>query len=141
MSIEKEKINEVQKKILASDLRESHKDAIDDMLRLAGAATNGVENKTQALTEAMASLAVCFARDALYRREDFRTLMKEALEAHTDNCPLKGKTDSGEVSADSIVQAVLANLPQGRAAFGSPAMWVSLAIMGICVTILAVKFL
>jgi hypothetical protein len=88
MSNEKEKIEEVQNKISISDLREAHKDSINDMLLTAGKATNGVSDKQQALTEAMAALAICFARDALYRREDFRLLMDEALSKHTSNCPL-----------------------------------------------------
>ena len=94
MSIEKDKLVEVQSKIKGSDLRESHKDAITDMLMSAGKATNGVQDKTQAITEAIATLAICFARDAFYRREDFRALMDEALSKHTSNCPLA--TDSGK---------------------------------------------
>jgi len=98
-SIEKEKLLEVQAKISGSDLREAHKDAINDMLMTAGKATNGVQDKPQALTEAMAALAICFARDALYRREDFRALMDEALSKHTANCPLgKDGVDGARVS-------------------------------------------
>jgi hypothetical protein len=95
MSIEKDKLIEVQAKIQGSDLRETHKDAITDMLRSAGKATNGVPDKTQALTEAIATLAICFARDALYRREDFRALMDEAMSKHTANCPLVADGSKG----------------------------------------------
>jgi len=95
MSIEKDKLIEVQAKIQGSDLRDTHKDAITDMLKSAGKATNGVQDKTQALTEAIATLAICFARDALYRREDFRALMDEALTKHTANCPLAADGGKG----------------------------------------------
>lgn len=88
MSIEKERLLLVQAQVTASDLRPSHKDDINDMLMLTARATNGVQDKTQALTEAVAAMGICFARDSVYRREDLRELIKEALNQHTMNCPL-----------------------------------------------------
>ncbi len=97
MSIEKEIILDTQAKITASDLRESHKDAINDMLRKAAHATNGVDNKQQALTEWAASISICMARDAIYRREDIRALLDEALTKHRQDCPLAKSSDDGGI--------------------------------------------
>jgi hypothetical protein len=88
MSIAKQKIKAVADQIANSDLRQSHKNDIQDMLIATGDATNGVSDKQQALTEAVAALGICFARDAICRRDDFRELLAKALETHTKNCPL-----------------------------------------------------
>lgn len=88
MSFDKQRIELVKGEVHESDLRQSHKADITELLMKAGNATNGCENKTQAMTEAIAALAVCFARDAVYRRDDIRDLMKAELAAHANNCPL-----------------------------------------------------
>lgn len=97
MSFDKQRIEMVKGEVHDSDLRQSHKADITELLMKAGHATNGCENKAQAMTEAIAALAVCFARDAMYRREDIRELMKSELLAHAKNCPL----------ADEIPQIVI----------------------------------
>jgi hypothetical protein len=98
MSIAKQKIKAVSEQIDKSDIRQSHKNDIIDMLITAESATNGVADKQQALTEAVAALGVCFARDAICRRDDFRELIKDALECHSKNCPLSTLTQSGTLT-------------------------------------------
>lgn len=88
MSFDKQRIELVKGEVHESDLRNSHKADITELLTKAGNATNGCENKQQAMTEAIAALAVCFARDAMYRREDIRDLMKAELSAHVKECPI-----------------------------------------------------
>lgn len=88
MSFDKQRIELVKGEVHESDLRNSHKADITELLTKAGNATNGCENKTQAMTEAIAALAVCFARDAMYRREDIRQLMQSELSNHVSTCPL-----------------------------------------------------
>jgi hypothetical protein len=110
MSIEKQRIEMVKGEVHDSDLRPSHKADISDLLLRAGNATNGTPDKTQALTEAVASLAICFARDALYRREDLRELIDAALTRHQNDCPLAQDTTftrgrDGRDGRDSITIA------------------------------------
>lgn len=104
MSIAKQKIKAVSDQINGSDLRQSHKNDIQDMLIATGDATNGVADKQQALTEAVAALGICFARDAICRRDDFRELLSKALETHTKNCPLAAGGGSTTDTTMTIVQ-------------------------------------
>jgi hypothetical protein len=127
-SIEKQRIESVKAQVLTSDLRQSHKDDIGDLLLNAGNATNGVADKTQAITIAIASLAICFARDAMYRREDFKDLIKSALSDHMNSCPLT-KPDGNTTTF---------NLP-GYAKVSGPRSVIG--ILSICITICWVGFL
>lgn len=104
MSIEREKIKRVQDQVQGSALGTGHKEALDDMLLATYKATNGVSDKIQALSEAVASLGVCLARDAIHRRDDFAAILEAGLEKHKKDCPLS-KRDTGaggdpEIEAD-----------------------------------------
>lgn len=103
MSIEREKIKRVQDQVQGSALGTGHKEALDDMLLATYKATNGTPDKMQALTEAVASLGVCLARDAIHRREDFANILDAGLEKHKKDCPLT-RRDAGagdpEIEAD-----------------------------------------
>lgn len=104
MSIEREKIRRVQEHVQGSSLGTGHKEALDDMLLATYKATNGAPDKMQALTEAVASLGVCLARDAIHRREDFAKILDAGLEKHKKDCPLSRK-DPG--SGDPEIEADL----------------------------------
>lgn len=94
MSIEKQKLEDIRKQVRAStELKEPHKDTLDDMLRLTAEATNGAEDRVQAIAIGMASIAAAIARDTMYRNEDFRAMIDDALERHRQDCPLAQKWD------------------------------------------------
>ena len=110
MSIEKLKLEDIRKQVRASvELKDPHKDTLDDMLRLTSDATNGTQDRVQAIAVGMASIGAAIARDAMYRNEDFRAMIDDALERHRQDCPLaqkwdgeterRGKDDKNSVSA------------------------------------------
>ena len=82
MSIEKEKLESVRQQVRESNLKETHKDALDDMLRLTADATNGTTDRLQAIAVGQAAIALCFARDAIYRQTDFADMIAN----HQANC-------------------------------------------------------
>lgn len=91
MSIDKQEIDAVIQDITASDLRPTHQKDIRRTLLLAKDAINGVSDKSQAISEAIAGLAICFANDAMFRREDFRELFSEMLNGHELKCSMADK--------------------------------------------------
>ena len=105
MSIEREKIKRVQDQVQGSALGTGHKEALDDMLLATYKATNGTPDKMQALTEAVAALGVCLARDAIHRRDDFSQILDAGLVKHKKDCPLNRK--------DGSVPEIEANLKDG----------------------------
>lgn len=131
MGIEREKIKRVQDQVQDSDLGIGHKEALDDMLLATYKATNGAPDKIQALTEAVSSLGVCVARDAIHRRDDFREIIDEALAKHKQDCPLNRKPQDG-----STVPEIDANLKagtfkaRGTGAMGPIARIIAYVILG-----------
>lgn len=99
MSVLRAKIQAERERIKAhTGLGEGHREALSDMLLTAYEASNGAPDKLQALTEALASQAICIARDAVHRREDFAGLIDAALLKHRELCPLKGR-DVSDITA------------------------------------------
>lgn len=97
MGIEREKIRRVQDQVQDSELGLGHKEALDDMLLATYKATNGTPDKMQALTEAVAAVGVCLARDAIHRREDFSQILDAGLVKHKKDCPLNRRDQNGSV--------------------------------------------
>lgn len=91
MGIEREKIKRVQDQVKESDLGLGHKEALDDMLLATYKATNGEPDKMQALTEALAAVGICLARDAIHRQSDFDGVVDKALTKHRLDCPLNAR--------------------------------------------------
>lgn len=89
MSVEKDKLEDIRHQVRECDeLKPAHKDSLDDMLRLTAEATNGAQDRLQAIAVGLAALAGVIARDAMYRNSDIAELMDDALEKHRKDCPL-----------------------------------------------------
>lgn len=110
MSIEKQKLEDIRKQVRESrELKDPHKDTLDDMLRLTSDATNGTSDRIQAIAIGMASIGAAMARDAMYRNEDFRSMIDEALERHRKDCPLAQNGQAGDISFGNVK----AKVPKG----------------------------
>ena len=141
MSFEKQRIESVRAEVKTSTLRPSHRADIDDMLVRVGEATNGVQDKIQAVADGMAALGVCFARDAIYRPADIEELLSKALKTHTEECldlrdgmgPWDGRERRGRDGRDGR-DSITATTKAGR--FTAPAGTVRLvAILAFIMTL------
>lgn len=99
MSLLQEKIRAERERIESSDVGQGHKEALSDMLIAAYHASNGADDKIQALAEAVTAQAICIARDAVHRREDIASIIAAALEEHRGTCVLSARVAASDWAA------------------------------------------
>ena len=77
---------EVEATVRDKDMPADQRESIVDMLGAAGHAANGAPDKTQAIAEAVQSMAIFLSRQA--RHETART--RDAIAFHASMCPMAG---------------------------------------------------
>lgn len=99
MSLLQEKLRAERQRVESSEIGSGHKEALSDALIAAYHASNGSQDKIQALTEAVAAQAICLSRDAIHRREDLAAVIAAALDAHRGACVLASKVAASSKAA------------------------------------------